>query len=98
MGEKIRATLKIRGLREKEATVVVRALKPDDIGLPDGCRIRHEVGEGETSCIIVGRMEMGSLLSTLNDLMLSYRAAEGSLKAIKDNLRCSSSLQNSLKK
>jgi hypothetical protein len=91
LGEKVRSTLKIGGLKEEEAHAVVRALRPDNVGLPDGCSIKLDVFEGGMTCTIVGRMEIGSLMSTLNDLMTSLRAADGSLKAIRNSRQGSGS-------
>ena len=66
----------------EEAHSILRAIAPDNAGAPEGTTIEAHV-EGSTLMISVrsGR-SLGSLISTLDDLLSCVQAAEAALKQL----------------
>ena len=75
-------SIKIRYDDAKKAHAVQKAITPDNIGAPDGMHIMTLV-DGETLEIEVhSDRSVGSLVSTLDDLLSCVQAAEKSIEEI----------------
>lgn len=62
------------------AESIMNAIKPDNIDAPDGINIEADVDESTLSIHIASNKSLGSLVSTLDDLLSCIQAAESTLK------------------
>ena len=60
----------------------MRAIAPDNLGAPEGTSIEAHVDEGTLSVLVVSSRGLGSLVSTLDDLLSCVQAAEAALKQL----------------
>jgi len=64
------------------AESIMRAIAPDNIGAPEGMSIEAHVDGGTLSVLILSSRGLGSLVSTLDDLLSCVQAAESALKQL----------------
>jgi len=64
------------------AEAIMRAIAPDNLGAPEGTSIEAHVDEGTLSVLVVSSRGLGSLVSTLDDLLSCVQAAEAALKQL----------------
>lgn len=64
------------------AESIMRAIAPDNLGAPEGISIDARVDDGTLSLLIVSSRGLGSLASTLDDLLSCVQAAEAALKQL----------------
>lgn len=62
------------------ATAIQKAIIPDNIGIPDGIKIRAYVEQNILRIEVHSNRNIGSLISTLDDLLSCIQAAEKSLE------------------
>ena len=62
------------------ATAIQKAITPDNIGVPDGIHIRTCVAQNILQIEVCSNRNIGSLVSTLDDLISCIQAAEKSLE------------------
>ncbi|NIM45875.1 MAG: hypothetical protein GTO54_09685 [Nitrososphaeria archaeon] len=71
---RVEAQFKMIGRSRKMNKAVVKALRPDDVGLPKGVTISYSVTDNEMLCQIRGEMNMGSFTYLWEDLLLNLKA------------------------
>jgi hypothetical protein len=62
------------------ATAIQKAVTPDNIGVPDGIEIRIYVEKNNLKIEIISKRNLGSLVSTIDDLLSCIQAAEKTLE------------------
>jgi tRNA threonylcarbamoyladenosine modification (KEOPS) complex Pcc1 subunit len=67
---------------EKTAKVIQKAITPDNIGAPDGMHIMALVDQNTLVIEIHSDRSIGSLVSTLDDLLSCIKAAEKVLEEL----------------
>ena len=67
---------------EKTAKVIQKAIIPDNIGAPDGMHIMVFVDQNTLEIEIYSERSIGSLVSTLDDLLSGIKAAEKTLEEL----------------
>ncbi len=67
---------------EKTARAIQRAITPDNIGAPDGMHIMAYVENNKLMIEVMSDRSIGSLVSTLDDLLSCVQAAEKALEKI----------------
>ena len=68
--------IKIRYKDEKTARAIQKAITPDNIGAPDGMHIMALVDGSTMEIEVISDRNIGSLVSTLDDLLSCIQAAE----------------------
>jgi len=71
--------IQIRYSDERTARAIQRAITPDNIGAPEGMHITALVNENVLEIEVFSDRSIGSLVSTLDDLLSCIQAAEKSL-------------------
>ena len=74
--------IQIRYNDEKTARAIQRAITPDNIGAPEGMHIMALVDENVLEIEVFSDRSIGSLVSTLDDLLSCIQAAEKTLEDI----------------
>ena len=74
--------IQIRYSDEKTARSIQRAITPDNIGAPEGMHIMALVDENVLEIEVFSDRSIGSLVSTLDDLLSCIQAAEKTLEDI----------------
>ena len=74
--------IQIRYSDEKTARAIQRAITPDNIGAPEGMHIMALVDENVLEIEVFSDRSIGSLVSTLDDLLSCIQAAEKTLEDI----------------
>jgi tRNA threonylcarbamoyladenosine modification (KEOPS) complex Pcc1 subunit len=64
------------------ARSIMRAISPDNVEAPEGMSIEAQVDGGTLSVTIKSSRGLGSLVSTLDDLLSCVQAAEAALKQL----------------
>ena len=67
---------------EGTARAIQRAVTPDNIGAPDGMHIIALVNGNILEIEVLSEYSIGSLVSTLDDLLCCIQAAEKTLKEV----------------
>jgi len=67
---------------EKTARAIQSAITPDNIGAPDGMHIMAYVENNKLMIEVMSDRSIGSLVSTLDDLLSCVQAAEKALEKI----------------
>jgi hypothetical protein len=67
---------------KKTARAIQKAIIPDNIGAPDGIHIITVVEENVLGIEVISDRSIGSLVSTLDDLLSCIQAAEKTLQEI----------------
>jgi tRNA threonylcarbamoyladenosine modification (KEOPS) complex Pcc1 subunit len=67
---------------DRTARAIQKAITPDNIGAPDGMHIMAYVQENKLKIEITSDRSIGSLVSTLDDLLSCVQAAEKTLEKI----------------
>jgi tRNA threonylcarbamoyladenosine modification (KEOPS) complex Pcc1 subunit len=65
-----------------EAEAVLRAIAPDNVGAPEGISIDARVEGGALLISVRSSRGLGSLASTLDDLLSCVQAAEAAIKQL----------------
>ena len=76
-----RITIKYSSPEAAEA--IMRAIAPDNMGAPEGMSIEAHVDGSTLSVLVVSSRGLGSLVSTLDDLLSCVQAAEAALKQLR---------------
>ena len=74
--------IQIRYSDEKTARTIQRAITPDNIGAPEDMQIRVMVNENILEIEIYSDRSIGSLISTLDDLLSCIQVAEITIEEI----------------
>ena len=64
------------------ATVIQKAITPDNIGTPEGIHLTTHVEQNILTIEVITNRSIGSLVSTLDDLLSCIQVAEKSLENI----------------
>ena len=64
------------------AQSILRAIAPDNAGTPEGTNIEAHVDRGTLRISVRSNRGLGSLVSTLDDLLSCIQAAEAALKQL----------------
>lgn len=72
----------IRYSSPEAAEAIMRAIAPDNLGTPEGMSIEAHVDGSTLSVDVVSSRGLGSLVSTLDDLLSCVQAAEAALKQL----------------
>ena len=72
----------IRYSSPEAAEAIMRAIAPDNLGAPEGMSIEAHVDGSTLSVDVVSSGGLGSLVSTLDDLLSCVQAAEAALKQL----------------
>jgi tRNA threonylcarbamoyladenosine modification (KEOPS) complex Pcc1 subunit len=72
----------IRYSSPEAAESILRAIAPDNLDAPEGMRIEAHVDGGTLNVLVVSNRGLGSLVSTLDDLLSCIQAAEAALKQL----------------
>lgn len=67
---------------EKTAKAIQKAITPDNIGIPDGLHVLVLVDGDTLEIEVVSERSIGSLISTLDDLLSCIQAAEKTLEEV----------------
>ena len=62
------------------ATSIQKAIIPDNIGIPDGIKIKAYVEQNILRIEVYSNRNLGSLISTLDDILSCIQAAEKALE------------------
>ncbi len=76
------ARLTLRYIDAERAEAVLRATAPDNMNLPEGLEIEARRDGAELSFIVRSAKGVGTLNSTLDDLLACVSAAEKSIEAV----------------
>jgi hypothetical protein len=72
----------IRYSNPAAAEAIMRAITPDNLGAPDGTNIEARVDGSTLIIFVVSSGSLGSLVSTLDDLISCVQAAEAALNQL----------------
>jgi len=75
-------SIKIRYSDEKTARAIQKAITPDNIGAPDGMHIMALVDGNTLEIEVFSDRSIGSLVSTLDDMLSCIQAAEKTLEEV----------------
>jgi len=67
---------------DKTARAIQKAITPDNVGAPDGMHIMAYVEHNKLILEVASERSIGSLVSTLDDLLSCVQAAEKALEKI----------------
>lgn len=74
--------IQISYIDEKTARAIQKAVTPDNIGAPDGIHILTLVNGKTLEIEVYSERSIGSLVSTLDDLLSCVQAAEKTLEGV----------------
>ena len=74
--------IEIAYVDEKTARAIQKAITPDNVGAPDGMHIMAYVENNKLMIEVMSDRSIGSLVSTLDDLLSCVQAAEKTLEKI----------------
>lgn len=74
--------IEIAYVDEKTARAIQKAITPDNVGAPDGMHIMAYVENNKLIIEVMSDRSIGSLVSTLDDLLSCVQAAEKTLEKI----------------
>ncbi|MFQ5711877.1 MAG: KEOPS complex subunit Pcc1 [Candidatus Geothermarchaeales archaeon] len=72
---RVEALLRVDELTKEKSKTIISALKPDDVGLPEGVTIEYSAAEEGMLCKVSGKMDLGSLKFLWEDLLLNLKVA-----------------------
>lgn len=74
--------IKISYPDESSAVSILKAISPDNYSAPPGVEIKSEVSRNKVKLSITSVKGLGSLISTIDDLLSCIQIAEKALKGI----------------
>ena len=74
--------IQLKYIDEKTARTIQKAISPDNIGAPDGIHIMTLVNDNVLEVEVISDRSIGSLVSTLDDLLSCIQAAEKTINEI----------------
>ncbi|MBN2335639.1 hypothetical protein JXL21_08770 [Candidatus Bathyarchaeota archaeon] len=67
---------------QRAADAILKAIEPDNLGVPEGIRIEARAIEGVVTITVDSGRGVGSLVATLDDLLSCIQAAEKAIEEL----------------
>lgn len=80
---KLRIQARLRA-EVSEAEAIVRALSPDNVGIPRGLTLEVSPEEGAVTVHLRGKARIRTFARTWNDLMINLRTATATVSSLKE--------------